>query len=511
MNFFHCAFPSEDAPITNLATNKPLRPEQHDSLVEMMIDCEISNMSLLPNFEFDDQSGPRGFSAKVSINHLVNADLLRCGDLFRVISIVKLKIPTNQFTSELGNMIEQIRLLLPIQSPLPPTLIENGDSPDVYVPCLGQPNTSLSICHRIIKTADNRQETEHFLVCHSALPDSFATEIQEALELISRNNHRFKKAFSSNGSGMIDGNIQPVDYGQLVSPGGLLYNTREIAIQNNIRIIDVFAQMAGLILDAPIQEERHLVWPVVDEKNMIPTLITTSEGAKKLQGALEWWPRGVTIFPFSTIPEAPEKSGLSPRLLPPAYLANFPIGGFLLHLKTEKKTLFESLKQTYQISFECHPRTFQPFMRTVYNTFSVSMQSFVFHSHSAPIGHDFIFYEGPSSGFRIYNFVGNADTREGVHWRNGHNDSFPVIFPYKENRNIDVKEDLVARCFTPTKGGTSNSSQIPDELYQVILGLDRLNSGQRYLLPPSYVEIYPLKVFLAPDNPFDIQTISPHN
>lgn len=476
-------------PPINLATGGPVTNEEQEALVEFMTQCELTSLNLLPNFQFKYLSGPSGFSASVGQDRLVNADLLRC-DLFRVISCVKIKPATLKWFEDTSKEIEYVRTLFPLQSPNPPSLAHKTHPQEIWIPSLGGRQTSISICNRMTRDEDNRQIEELYLVCHTSLPDAYLNDIQEQLELISSSNYEFKKAFNTKG-GNTRPDVKPVDYASLVQPGGLLSTAREIAIVNNQRAMDIFSQMTGLQLEVHMVEQTSVRWPTVKENEVKSIIKDNQEGVAKLDLALNWWPKGVPVFPFSVLPS---DSSLG-SFLPQKEIQGFPIGALLTHFHQEKPDTFERLQKKYQIVYQPHPRLFEPTMRTIYNTYTLGLgHTFHFHSMASPTSHDFLMYEGVDLGYKIF-------AHHSLHlpdWKNAALDSFPTVFPFKEETG-SVRDDLVLKCFTPKKGGHGALSLIPEQLQGRNIGTDQLPLGRRILNTPDAIQLHPLKVFLSPD------------
>lgn len=483
---FNVSIPGQIA--LNLATGEPLSFEEQEALVQFMTSCELESLNLMPNFQFKYWSGPSGFSASVPMDRLVNADLLR-SDLFRVISAAPVKMGEHQWGQETSKDIEGIRSLFPLQSAKGPSLREMSQPHELWLPCLGGRQTSVALCSRVTRDSENRQVQEYYIVCHTSLPDDYLNDIQEALELISEGNYEFKKSFNQkNGNPRPD--IKPVTYEALVQPGGLLHTAREIAIVNNQRIMDLFALMTGLNLDIHVSEQKSIEWPVL-KADKVKSILDSSDNIAKFDMALNWWPKGIPIFPFSVLPHDPSLK----NRLPPKDVQGFPIGALLTHYKKEKPDLFEKMCAKYHILFQLHPRVFEPPMRTIYNTYSLGLgHMFHFHSMCAPTTHDFLMYEGVDLGYKIF-------SHKSLHlpdWKNAVLDSFPAAFPFKEE-NMEVKEALVHKCFTPTKGGSEEKNRVPEQLLGKTIGVETLQLARRILLFSDPIQLHPEKIFLSPE------------
>ncbi len=476
-----------------------IESEVMEALQNFADETLLTQMVIMPNFKHCWLSGPEGYVASVNGSDLFSSDMFIC-DKYRVMVAVKTTLQTSEWSKERSEKVEEhVRKCIPLHSLIPPNITDNQN--EGWSPGLNSRGTSIGLFHN--SSRDDQKSTmidQYYIVAQTSLPNSYIHELQEHDEKAHDNNREFLNAYN-NGGGNLRQGVHRVSYDAHFGPGSVNAMALEIAKENASRMIDIFAQTIGVqIANTPIYDSKDSEYRFLKEDQMPPKF----RKPEALLEALQWWPQGVVIFPFSTLPVRDEDvpEGDMDSDLPPPHLQGYPLGSVLAQ-RTDALISEMSVKQRTKINFQRRPRKIQQLASiTDVNTFRPTNNHRInWYSNCTPTGYSVLFYEGLELGYKLFNVKGEPG-KVAVDWKNSHLNGMPVLFPFKDEQR-DIKKDSLIRCFSLQKGGYEYPL-VPVQLNGRFKGVDSIHklSGPSDLKIPmaNYIQLTPFKVFLSNDS-----------
>lgn len=414
--------------------------EVDESLLAKMCSFnQIRDFVVMPNYHAPSISPPKGYAASFISDVPFVAEVHHAMEKYCVITLAAVKMNQKEWT-ELTNdgaaFDRRIRKAFPHQVPLSGCAVSYAhDIPESgWAPALSLRNSRIGFVNYRDAGLDR-----YYVSCMSYLPDSTYEEMQTEEERISTSNLDFSAYYKlavqdRQGGSSETGEEDAAAFAALeeiirksrdeiltneamFSPDSRNACMREVALENNKRLIGIFCRCLGVALASPLRPysksmffshfQRGFDAPGSESEMMeeyanfckyrLPdeSLVTaflknpktnpkTQEGAALLIEALKWWPKNAPIYPFSVIPDIEIDSAYAARHANVAEtyayakpeMRGYLIGVALHRLKySEKPPGLQELKDTMMhefdlnIIFEEQPMTFDANVETDINTF----------------------------------------------------------------------------------------------------------------------------------------------
>ncbi len=496
--------------VTLSDTEKPLEGSLFNSLLEFKAFNNIHKLCLYPNFQYGCLSGPKGYAAQFHSDDPYYVDMFRC-EKFRVITGVKLDMTADEWTTEQSRRFETIvRRCFPhhaVSSPLLTDTVRSGFGFD-----LSPKGSFIQLIEgKDINTNENKLMQYFYLVINDGPCEVHLHQMQEDDERLQRENIAFQSTYADGIKGTLNESVRFTTYGKAFEADGINDRMLQIQKEKNKRSLDYIARICGFTLK---RESYYWTDGEGNEEYRIPSDLEELFGSKPatlFEKALQWWPKGALILPFTCLPIIPneitkDQLSLYPDL-PPAELSGYPLGvGVHTLYSAAKQDRFNDLRLKYDIKFETQPRTLRADFEVDYNTFRVDHRTgmITWYSNCTPVNecNGILSFKGLDLGFECLNYDISTD-EAGEEWSNDMLNGYPVIYPFKPD-NRKMPSDSGAKIFSLTAGGLALNVNNTPEQYQglfVSVGstdIPEVKGDLNITENIKKVLLIPLKVFISP-------------
>lgn len=376
-------------------------PDKYSRSLEMIY--KILNLAgtvkltLLPNFSAPMLSPMRGFVWETAAGKQFNAALFSAMDKFRVITAVEIKAKnsTEKHTIWREDVRKNHFTFPTAVSQYEPTggdvTVDGG-----WVERFSNINGS-SIGVYEFKETDDEGKINHryFIVSHSGLG-------AKTLEYLNT-----QDLWAERGEDDVPLNRE------LFGPKSINHLYRDIAIENNRRLIAGFAHSLGVEISSGLKKHDNPYNSALVTNDELDNIDYT-----KLDKALQAWPTRIPIYPHTIIHSTPNTSKALQGF------NGYELGFYLNFTKKVDVSRYNTFVADYEIQFIDTPFTIStPFVETVYNTFDVEYDQIFWYSQCAPTRKksSVITFRGPGIGFTVYESVNKAFK----------NMALPVVYPFE--------------------------------------------------------------------------------
>lgn len=533
--------------------NDILKTEQDVEEVLSLMNSQsgIDVLHVLPNF-IPGVMGCSGFVGRMKKDAKFHSDILM-NKIFGVISVEELSLSDTTWEQIKTKDIDNLwRSCFPIKSEVPPDPLQDNCSTG-WAPALSREKGRIGIYETRVERGDSGEPKEvRVLICQSFLPDETYTQFQDwAIDIqkdiqekktLSRSSlvqlpgglhenlsndgtdldmDTHRSSFTNQKAFLLTDELRLID---LYKPEGMIGRLLEISKENNRRLMCIFKELLGISfkVEKPIKwgtlkgvdmstpMEIFLNQPTAIQfrnyyenrklfedgemyrfpektKDLLPNNISYAH----LKSAMNWWPKGAPIYPFSCLPgdgiDTATKDDLiegtypESRLITDKHLKGYPIGWAVLMYriykcdKEEERIKFnKEIIEEFDLFYETHPETIKPFVETDFNTFRLEATGdVVWYSESTCIYNppNGFFVEGPlEAGYYLYNSTVSRATSEkeeedalfikelrSTHIHEGklneYLNAFPVTFPFEFEITKKIKPDIMKKFTSPLYGG----------------------------------------------------------
>lgn len=474
-------------PTLQLAANLPEgEREFHGNYEEMLnkffLRSQMSTLTLLPNFQYGGWAAPSGWMATFPPGASFRQHAF-CSEKYNSFIMVRLNVEGSQLTPERLRQIQEREVMcLPRRNLNPPEILPEGEKGGHGWAAALEPRGGAFI--GIFKTQakeDDEVKEIYYVVAHVLLPDSYV-DAQQGREVCLQ-----KEADEYMDSGGMQGRGCTFEKEFISDEGGQYQlRAREIGKELGKRILTDWSRIVDIKLDVmEVQPD--------DDTDLV---FTTPKGGtpptrQLLEEALDVWPSGGFIRPYSLIPT--DVMGISGKL------RGYQIGRAIAVLKEGLPEKFKEYQDKYKFRYSDEIVTFQPDCQTMINSFEVlGTNQIVWYNNCAPMDQPFLVFNGLETGFDCYNY--NPLTRkpfneENFQTINSAVNAFPVIYPYKHGQRQVSTETILKFC-CPQGGGRLDPNVQPAQLRGTFT---RGGAGSHQgLTPPNdKITLEPVHVFLA--------------
>lgn len=514
----------------------------------LCLNSGMESFHVLPNFIPSCLIPPKGYAAKIRKDAKFNSDFLMT-KVFGVISLQELDLTDTEWdrikSSE--NFDDLFRSCFPFSSENSPSFLD--DTPTTgWSPSLSREEGRIGIYETRIEK-NGIEKVVKVLICKSYLPDEtynqfhdWCVDFQKQIEnkkvtmrsaptvkggILDLTTYKSNTLLST-ATDMAFNISDEVKIRDMFGEKSFIARLLELSKENNRRLMTIFQELLGI----GFKDVKPNKWPqttasITEAFYRTPAeIFTNKEIAKKFKellaegkqglgteyeetemyrfpksvegktptsirfedliSALNWWPKGAPIYPFTCLPgyriDDPTSQNIKKlgsnyphsRLIEIEKLKGYPLGWALLTYRLyvcedpEKEKQFQDeVVKKFATNYHLHPLTFKPNIETDFDTFRLELSgSVIWYSNSTSTynpSHGFL-VEGPiDTGYFLFNadlsentnslFSRNKTTSGGAGIQNDHLHSFPVIFPLTAHPEKQISEDTLVKFTSPLFGG----------------------------------------------------------
>lgn len=465
---------------------KEFHGDYEEMLEKFFLRGQMSTMTLLPNFQYGGWAAPSGWLATFPPGASFKQHPF-CSEKYNSFIMVRLHLEGSQLTPERLREIQQREVMcLPRRNLNPPEIAAaeggGGGGGEGWAAALeARGGAFIGIYKTQARENDDELKEIFYVIAHVLLPDSYI-DAQQGREVTLQ-----KDADEYMNSGGVRGKGWTFEKEFISEEGGQHQaRAREVGEELGKRILTDWSRIVDIKLD--VLEVKPDTEP--QEEFAIPKW-GPQPIAQLLEEALDLWPIGGFIRPYSLIPT--DVPGI------PSKLRGYQLGRALGHLKRLLPPKFKELQEKYKFRFSEEIVTFQPDCQTMINSFEVlGTNQIIWYNNCTPMNQPFLVFNGLEKGFDCYNYnplTGKPFQEENFRAIGSALNAFPVIYPYKRGQRQVSNETILKFC-CPQGGGRVDPSIHPPQLRGTFTrgGGD---SHQGLSPPPNKITLEPVHVFLA--------------